>query len=69
MKKTILNLAIFQLGWIVCVVGGDLYAIAYTAFALLIHHWYVLEKNSEWQLITIVTVVGSLWDILMALSE
>jgi hypothetical protein len=68
MKTKILNLAIFQAGWIVCVVGGDLYAIVYTAIALLIHHWYVLEKNSEWQLIAIVTVVGSLWDILMALS-
>ena len=68
MKTKILNLAIFQAGWIVCVVGGDLYAIAYTAIALLIHHWCVLEKNSEWQLIAIVTVVGSLWDILMALS-
>ena len=68
MKTKILNLAIFQAGWIVCVVGGDSYAIAYTAIALLIHHWYVLEKNSEWQLIAIVTVVGSLWDILMALS-
>jgi hypothetical protein len=68
MKTKIVNLAIFQAGWIVCVVGGDLYAIVYTAIALLIHHWYVLEKNSEWQLIAIVTVVGSLWDILMALS-
>ena len=68
MKKILLNLAIFQVGWIVCVVGGDLYAIAYTAIALIIHQCYVLETNSEWQLIAIVTVVGSLWDILMALS-
>jgi hypothetical protein len=68
MKKIILNLAIFQAGWIVCVVGGDLYALVYTAIALLIHHRYVLEKYSEWQLIAMVTVVGSLWDILMTLS-
>ena len=58
MQKIILNLVIFQLGWIVCVVGGDFYAMAYTAIALLVHHRYVLEKNSEWQLIAIVTVVG-----------
>jgi hypothetical protein len=68
MKTKIFNLAIFQVGWMVCVVGEDLYAIVYTAIALLIHHWYVLEKKSEWQLIAIVTVVGSLWDILMAFS-
>jgi len=68
MGKTILNLVIFQLGWIVCVVGGDLYAMAFTSIALLVHHRYVLEKNSEWQLIVIVVVVGSLWDILMTFS-
>jgi len=68
MKKTLLNLAIFQVGWLVCVVGGNLYAVVYTAIALLIHHRYVLEKNSEWQLIAIVTVVGSLWDMLMTLG-
>lgn len=68
MKKKILNLAIFQAGWIVCVVGGNLYALAYTAIALLIHHRYVLEKNSEWKLIAMVTLVGCLWDILMAHS-
>jgi hypothetical protein len=68
MKKTILNLAVFQTGWIVCVVGGNLYALVYTAIALLIHHRYVLEKNSEWQLIAMVTVIGSLWDILMTIG-
>jgi hypothetical protein len=68
MKKKLFNLAIFQVGWIVCVVGGDLYAVAYTVIALLIHHRYVLEKISEWQLVAIVTVVGSLWDMLMASS-
>jgi len=68
MKKKLLNLAIFQIGWTVCVIGGDLYAIAYTIIALLIHHRYVLEKNSEWQLVAIVTVIGSLWDMLMASS-
>jgi len=68
MKTKILNLAIFQAGWIVCVVGGDVYAIAYTLVAMLIHQRYVLEKNSEWQLIAIVTVVGGLWDILMVRS-
>ncbi len=68
MKKTLLNLAIFQVGWLVCVVGGNLYAIAYTAIALLIHHRYVMKSNSEWQLIAIVTLVGSSWDILMVLG-
>jgi hypothetical protein len=66
MGKKILNLAVFQIGWLVCVVGGDGYAIAYTTVALSIHHWFVLKKNSEWQLIAVVALVGSLWDVLMA---
>ena len=64
-KKKILNLAVFQVGWMVCVLGGDLYAIAYTLVALLVHHHFVRERNSEWSLVTTVTVVGCLWDILM----
>ena len=53
----------------ICVVGGNSYAIAYTTIALLIHHRFVLEKNSEWQLVAIVTLVGSLWDFLMVRIE
>jgi len=68
MKGKIINLVIFQLGWMVCVVGGDLYAMAYTVAAVLIHHHGVLEKKSEWQLIAIVTLVGCLWDSLMVFS-
>jgi hypothetical protein len=65
MKQKILNLIVFQAGWLVCVVGGDTYAVAYTAAALLIHHFCVLQKNSEWQLVAIVATVGCLWDSLM----
>jgi hypothetical protein len=68
MGKKILNLVSFQVGWAVCVLGGDLYAIAYTALALLVHQFFVSEKNSEWSLISIVTVIGCLWDVLMVQS-
>ena len=65
MQKKILNLIIFQVGWLVCVLGGDLYAIVYTAIALVMHHAWIVERKSEWQLVAMVTAVGSLWDILM----
>jgi hypothetical protein len=68
MKKKLLNLLIFQVGWLVCVIGGNYYAIAYTLVALACHHYYVLENSSEWQLVAIVAVVGSLWDIVMVFS-
>jgi hypothetical protein len=68
MKKILLNLAVFQIGWMVCVLGGDIYALAYTLGAVLIHQFFLVEHKSEWLFITIVTVVGCLWDSLMALS-
>ena len=64
----LLNLAIFQLGWFVCVLGGDYPAMAYTAVALLVHGVFIVEKDSEWWLIAAIGVVGSLWDRLMALT-
>jgi len=68
MKHKVLNLVIFQAGWVVCVVGGDIYALAFTAVALLIHHFYVLHKTAEWQLIILVATVGCLWDMLMVFA-
>ena len=68
MKKIILNLVLFQLGWVVCVIGGSAYAVAFTLPALLLHKWLVLAGPFEWKLIALVAVVGSLWDIGMAQS-
>lgn len=66
MKKILLNLALFQIGWLVCVIGGNLYAVAFTLLALLIHNWLVLSSHTEWKLIAAVVVVGCLWDMTMA---
>jgi len=66
MKKILLNLALFQIGWVVCVVGGNIYAVAFTLLALLLHSWLVLTGPFEWKLIAAVVLVGSLWDIGMA---
>lgn len=68
MKKILINLAVFQIGWMVCVLGGDLYALLYTLGAVLIHQLFLVENKAEWLFIAIVTVVGCLWDSLMALS-
>lgn len=66
MKKTLINLALFQLGWLVCVLGGSLYAIAFTLPALLLHRWLVLDNPREWKLIGVVVLAGCLWDAAMA---
>jgi hypothetical protein len=64
-RKTLINLALFQLGWLVCVLGGNVYAVGFTLLALLLHQWLILEQASEWKLIGIVVVCGCLWDMAM----
>lgn len=64
----ILNLAVFQLGWIVCILYGNLLAITYTVIALVIHQRYQIKTKSEWKLIALVTMVGVSWDSLLVFS-
>jgi len=66
MKKTLINLGLFQLGWLVCVLGGDAYAVVFTLSALLIHQWLIVTHRCEWKLVGIVVFCGCLWDIAMA---
>ena len=68
MKKILLNLALFQVGWVVCVLGGNTWAIAYTVPALLVHAWLVSENPAEWKMVAAAVVVGCLWDISMAMG-
>ena len=68
MKKNILNLVIYQIGWLVCVIGGSVYAVAYTCLALLIHYRYIWEQKSEWHFISLLGLSGCLWDILIVKS-
>jgi hypothetical protein len=65
MKFKILNLVMFQLGWAICVLGGNLMAVAYSLVALLIHHRYVLQSKSEWKVIGFIVLVGLTWDSLL----
>jgi len=64
-KKILINLALFQIGWIVCVLGGNLYAVLFTLLALCLHQWLVLSDRVEWKLIIIVVAIGCLWDFTM----
>jgi hypothetical protein len=65
MKFKILNLVMFQLGWSICVLGGNLMAVAYSLVALLIHHRYVLQSKSEWKVVGFIVLVGITWDSLL----
>ena len=66
MPRIILNLLVFQVGWFVCVLGGNLYALIYTGVALAFHHYFILIRPGEWRVIALVALIGCLWDGLMA---
>ncbi|MDH5353701.1 MAG: DUF2878 domain-containing protein [Gammaproteobacteria bacterium] len=68
MFKIILNLLVFQVGWLVCVLGGNIYALIYTSLAMAFHHGFVLVRTSEWSVVALVTATGCLWDAFMAFS-
>jgi hypothetical protein len=68
LKKTLINLALFQLGWLVCVLGGNVYAVAFTLVALSLHRWLVVEDPREWKLIAGIVLGGCLWDVALAQS-
>lgn len=65
MRLKFFNLLMFQLGWAVCILGGNLMAVIYSVIALLIHHRYLVKSKSEWQLIGWVVLVGIAWDSLL----
>ena len=68
MKAILLNFGLFQIGWLVCVIGGNAFALAYTLLALTLHFALVSRQRSEWKLIVIVVTVGCLWDLVMVKS-
>jgi len=68
MTRIILNLLVFQIGWLACVLGGNLYALIYTPLALAFHHWFILVNVREWRFVAMVVVIGVFWDALMAFT-
>lgn len=66
MRKIIINLGIFQIGWFVCILAGNIAAIIFTAAALLIHGKWLVQQQREWLLIAVLTSVGCLWDYMLA---
>lgn len=66
MKKTIVNFAGFQIGWLACVLGGA-NALPWTGplIAVAILGWHVIEARAwkkELALVIIITIAGSLFD-------
>ena len=63
-NRWIANALIFQLGWFVCVLGGNLWAALFTVVALVVHVW--LYGHSDKTTLTVCLVLGWVHDNLLA---
>lgn len=63
--STVLNAVLFQVGWFVCVLGGNSVSVL-AVIVMLLCHWLFVSKNSgEWKSILFVAVLGVLIDSLL----
>ena len=60
--KRLINYLIFQVGWFVCVLGGNMPALLFTLAALAVHLLWVSSWQKEKQLLAICLLLGSAID-------
>jgi hypothetical protein len=60
--KNLLNAALFQLGWLICVLGGNLAAIAFTLPYLLFHFRFISGNHREIVFVALIAGIGMLLD-------
>lgn len=56
------NAVLFQIGWFICVLGGDLPALAFTAFYLLFHFGWYSQLKGEWLYTVVIASAGVILD-------
>ena len=64
-QRILLNVVIFQLGWALCILGGNKIAVIYTLLAIVVHRVFFLKGSCEAWVIVVFTLVGSCWDTLL----
>ncbi|MDO3382497.1 DUF2878 domain-containing protein [Gilvimarinus algae] len=64
-RLILLNALMFQLGWLVCILFGSLYALIFTVAASLFHFWLFGNQRADWLYASIALFMGLLHDSLM----
>lgn len=68
MNTRLLNLALFQLGWLICLYGGDGWALMCCVLLLLVHTRFVMTDTREVAIILCFTALGCAVDSLLSLA-
>lgn len=65
----LLNAVLFQLGWLLCVMGRGPLALAATALILLVHRRWICQNRREWWLILALGAYGFAQDYLLMQAD
>ncbi len=68
-KKLLINFSLFQAGWFICVLTGDIAAAIFTCIAVALHRLIFQPTICEWRLIAIFSTCGICWDSLLVYFE
>jgi len=63
--RLLTNMALFQVGWFVCIIGGSVWALLFTIAALFIHAKFLQHSPREWRLFAYFALAGIVWDGLL----
>lgn len=64
-RPILVNALLFQVGWLICVIGGDAWALT-VGIALLVAHWqWVSRDRREWAVIALGALLGIAVDTLL----
>ncbi|WP_111639065.1 DUF2878 domain-containing protein [Marinomonas shanghaiensis] len=60
--KSLLNAILFQTVWFICLLAGNLWALAVTILYLFLHDRYFMHTRREWRLFAVFLMLGLLVD-------
>lgn len=65
MQKLLLNIALFQIGWFVCILFGSVWAVAYSLLALLGHFYVSNRRVDDLLAVLLCLIIGLAHDTLL----
>jgi hypothetical protein len=65
LRFIIANALLFQIGWFVCILGGDLWALVFTGAVLAGHFWFSPCKRNDLLALIIALGIGLIHDTLL----
>ncbi len=69
LQRNIINAILFQLGWLICVISTNTWAVISTSLILIIHFKYIQRTYTEWRIFVIALLIGFIFDTLLLQAD